>query len=135
MHPRRWGWATSQLDSNGRPLVVPNAQGPFNALAVGDAPEYGAVVGSMQGLPVITDANITTTNGAGTNEDQIFVEPHAGAAVLAGGRREPAAVPVRAGGAPQSIRLAVWGYSAFTAGRYPGASAVISGTGLVTPTF
>jgi hypothetical protein len=74
MHPRRWGWATAQLDSSNRPLVVPNAQGPFNALAVGDAPEYGAVVGTMQGLPVITDANITTTNGAGTNEDQIFVE-------------------------------------------------------------
>lgn len=30
MHPRRWGWFTSLLDQNQRPLVLPIAGGPFN---------------------------------------------------------------------------------------------------------
>lgn len=135
MHPRRWGWATAALDSSSRPLVVPDAQGPFNALAVGDAPEYGAVVGTMQGLPVITDANITTTNGAGTNEDQILVERMPELLWWQEGDGTPRQFSFEQSNAPQSIRLAVWGYSFFTAARYPVGNAVISGTGLVTPTF
>jgi hypothetical protein len=31
--------------------------------------------------------------------------------------------------------MIVYGYSAFTANRYPNAFALIGGTGLVTPTF
>jgi len=34
-----------------------------------------------------------------------------------------------------SIRFVVYGYSAFTAGRYAGTRGTISGTGLVTPAF
>jgi hypothetical protein len=34
-----------------------------------------------------------------------------------------------------TIKSVVYGYSAFTAGRYPGAVSKISGTGLVAPTF
>ncbi|MCS7008167.1 MAG: phage major capsid protein, partial [Gaiellaceae bacterium] len=136
MHPRRWGWITASLDSQNRPLAVPQPAGPFNALAVGDAPEYGAVVGSIHGLPVITDANIPTNLGAGSNEDVILV------------LRVPDLLFWQEGdGAPRQLRfeetlagnltvkLVVAGYSAFTAGRYPKASAVIGGTGLVAPTF
>jgi HK97 family phage major capsid protein len=135
MHPRRWGWATAALDSSNRPLVVPDAQGPFNALAVGDAPEYGAVVGTMQGLPVITDANITSTNGASTNEDQILVERLVELLFWQEADGNPRQFRFEQTNAPQSVRLAVWGYSAFTAERYPTGNAVISGTGLATPSF
>jgi hypothetical protein len=34
-----------------------------------------------------------------------------------------------------TVKLVVYGYSAFTAGRYPGAHAIISGTGLIAPVF
>lgn len=34
-----------------------------------------------------------------------------------------------------TLKVVVFGYSAFTAGRYPLASSIISGTGLTTPTF
>lgn len=135
MHPRRWGWITAALDSSGRPLAVPNPNGPFNALAVGDAPEYGAVVGTLQGLPVVTDANIPTNLGAGTNEDVILVLRVPDLLFFQEGDGSPRQFRFEQANAPQSIRLAVWGYSAFTAGRYPAASAVIGGTGLVTPTF
>lgn len=135
MHPRRWGWGTAALDSSNRPLFVPNAQGPFNALAVGDAPEYGAVVGSMQGLPVITDANILTTLGSGTNQDTILVLRMPDVLFWQEGDGAPRQFRFEQANAPQSIRLAVWGYSAFTAGRYPKACAAIDGTGLATPSF
>ena len=134
MHPRRWGWITAALDANGRPLAVPNPQGPFNALAVGDAPDYGAVVGSMQGLPVITDANLPTLAGAGT-EDVILVLRVPDLLFWQEGDGFPRQFRFEQAAAPQSVRLAVWGYSAFTAGRYPKSSGTIGGTGLIAPTF
>lgn len=136
MHGRRWGWATAALDSQSRPLVVPNAQGPFNALAVGDALEYGAVVGSTQGLPIITDNNIPINLGAGTNEDVILVLRTADYRLwLDAGAMPRTFTFEQTANAPATIRLAVWGEVAFTAGRYPASSSVIGGTGLVTPTF
>ena len=33
-HPRRIGWLLSQVDSDGRPLMVPNQNGAFNATGV-----------------------------------------------------------------------------------------------------
>src|SRR5690606_28626493 len=41
MHPRRWGFFTTAVDSSGRPLVVPRAGGPSNAFGPGDAAGYG----------------------------------------------------------------------------------------------
>lgn len=134
MHPRRWGWATSALDSNSRPLVLPVAQGPFNALAVGDAPEYGAIVGEIQGLPVLSDANLPTNLGGGT-EDVIIITRTPDLLFFQEGDGSPRQFRFEQSAAPQSVRLAVWGYSAFTAGRYPKASATIGGSGLVAPTF
>jgi HK97 family phage major capsid protein len=135
MHGRRWEWIMAALDSSNRPLAVPNAQGPFNALAVGDAPEYGAVVGTMQGLPVVTDNNIPTNLGAGTNEDVIIVTRPQDHRLWLDPSGGPRTFTFEQSNAPQSIRLAVWGEVAFTAGRYPAASAVVGGTGLVAPTF
>ncbi len=34
-----------------------------------------------------------------------------------------------------TIKFVLYGYSAFTAGRYPAAQGTFSGTGLTTPTF
>ena len=135
MAPRRWGWMTAAVDSSNRPFVVPNAAGTFNALGVGDAPAYGQVVGTMQGLPVITDGNILENLGAGTNQDTILVLRTNELLFWQEGDGMPRQLSFEQSNAPQSIRLAVWGYSAFTAGRYPKASAAIDGTGLVTPTF
>jgi len=135
MHPRRWGWMTAALDTTNRPLVVPNSNGPFNALAVGEAPAYGQVVGTWHGMPVITDANLPTNLGAGTNEDVILAEHTPELFLWWEGDGMPRQLRFEQVAPPQSVRLAVWGYAAFSAGRYPGASATIGGTGLVTPTF
>jgi hypothetical protein len=136
MHSRRWGWGTAALDSSNRPLFVPDTNGPFNAVAVGEAAGYGQVMGRIHGLPVITDDNIKTNLGAGTEDVMLVVSGwnlrfwYENADLMPRRLRFEETV-----GAPQSIRLAVWAYSAFSAGKYPLGSAVIGGTGLIAPTF
>lgn len=135
MHPRRWGWMTAAVDSSNRPLVVPAGNGPQNAVGVGQAAEYGQIVGNVLGLPVITDANIPVNLGAGTNEDRIIVAKADDLLLM-----EQASAPrelrfEQTTGGSLTTKLVVYGYAAFTAGRYPKSVSVISGTGLVTPTF
>jgi len=138
MHPRRWGAFIGPLDSNNRPLVVPTAGSgtAFNALGTGNpaadsASANAAPVGNLAGLPVYTDANIPTTLGTGTNQDVIVV--HASQAVIlwedGGSRPIQLAFEQQAGTSLQG-QLVAYGYSAFTAGRFPAASGVISGAGL-----
>jgi HK97 family phage major capsid protein len=135
MHPRRWAWMLATLDSTSRPFVVPNAQGPFNAVGVNGDVTVNAPVGSLMGLPVFTDSLIPTNLGGSTNEDRIIVTRDADAFLW-----EEAGSPMRMrvdepGANTLTIRYVLFGYLAFTAGRYPTATSVIAGTGLATPSF
>lgn len=135
MHPRRWGWFTAAVDTQTRPLVVPNQNAPQNAVGVGQPAEYGPV-GTLFGLPVYTDANIPTNLGGGTNEDRIIVTRSSELFLWEQGSGAPRALSFEET-APGNltIKFVVFGFAAFTAGRYPASSSVISGTGLATPTF
>lgn len=133
MHPRRWGWIQSGLSSS-FPIAT-QAGAPVNSVAVQQAVAYGQVVGSIAGLPVVTDANIATDQGAGTEDSVIVV------------RAEDMLLWEQGDGSPRELRfeettagslttkLVVYGYSAFAGGRYPKAIAEITGTGLAAPTF
>jgi len=136
MHPRRLAFLLAATDSTGRPLVVPTLNGPMNATSTGVGQAYYGNSGySLMGLPIIADANIATNLGAGTNQDQIYCV-NAGELHLWEQAGSPFALNFDATGAGSlTIKSVVYGYSAFTAGRYPGAVSVINGTGLVTPTF
>ncbi|SDG95413.1 phage major capsid protein [Klenkia brasiliensis] len=153
MNPRRWGWLTAQADSTGRPLVVPGVAGPFNALGVNQNPgAYGGdgsaddirttiYVGALQGLPTTTDANVPTTVGT-NSEDQVLVADTAHALLWEDGDGMPRQLRFdQTLGQNLTVKLAVYGYAAFTAGRYPQAFAkfggldTTAGNGLVTPTF
>lgn len=134
MHPRRWHWLLAQADANGRPLAIANSGVASNPAGLGGT-GYGIGAGVLvgPGLPVIVDSNVPTTLGAGTNEDRVIVTR---LDRLVGW--ENGVVSFRfneAAGAPQTIRLAVLGYSAFTSERYPGATSVVVGTGLAAPSF
>ena len=61
------------VDSNNRPLVVPVANVPQNTMGVGPTAGYGLNGLQVAGLPVVVDANISTTGGASNTEDSIFV--------------------------------------------------------------
>jgi HK97 family phage major capsid protein len=144
MHPRRWAWFESQVDANGRPLVVPNAQGPFNAVGVTDAPQNptGQVpVGNMLGLPVIQDANIPTNVGT-NSEDVVIVGRWEDDLLWEDGDGSPTDLTFEQTlGNQLTVKLVAYGYKAFSAGRFPAASAVVGGVdttagyGLVTPSF
>lgn len=134
MHPRRWGWITSALDTTGRPLFEFSTNAPASVIGLGKAAEYGQVVGTLQGLPVITDATIPTNLGVGTNEDIIIVARSFDFLYweddLLQFTFEQAITT-----APGQVRLAAGRFSLFTAGRYPTAISTIGGTGLIAPTF
>jgi HK97 family phage major capsid protein len=137
MHPRRLAFILAALDQNNRPLALPTSNGPQNAFSVGDGSvQYGNSGYTIAGLPVITDANVRTNNGVGTNEDVIII-----------GNTQESHLWETTGGSPFMLRfedvksaelevkMVVYGYSAYTANRYPNAFALIGGTGLVAPTF
>jgi len=137
MHPRRLASILSALDSQNRPLAVPVMNGAQNAIAVGDGSVvYGNSGYSIAGYPVVTDANVTTTNGAGTNEDVIIIANTQELHLWEEGNGAPMYLRFdQPKAAELDVLAVVYGYSAFTAGRYPNAAALIGGTGLVTPTF
>jgi HK97 family phage major capsid protein len=135
MHPRRLAWFMSALDTTNRPLVVP-APRAMNTMATGSNLLIGNSGYEIAGVPIITDANVSTAQGAGTNQDTIYV-----------GNLNELHLWEDGNGAPMMLRFdqpkaeslnvlaVVYGYAAYTANRYPNAWAQINGTGLVTPTF
>lgn len=136
MHPRRLAAILASSDTTGRPLAVPTVNGPMNSVAAGAGlPGYGNSGYTILGLPVVTDANVGTTYGAATNQDEIYCvaapELH-----LWEQPGSPFALSFDATGAGSlTIKSVVYGFAAFTAERYPTAASIISGTGLVAPTF
>ena len=128
MHPRRWGAFLGLLDSSNRPLFG-IGEANYAPVGTGEASGYG-IVGRMAGLPVYTDANIPTNLGTGTNQDVILAI--ASPAVILWEREDdPVTLAFeQQAGTSLQVQLVCYGFSAFTAGRYPAAAGVISGAGL-----
>jgi len=129
MNPQRWYWLSSQVDGNGRPLVVPNAGGPFNAVGVMTDAQAQGSVGAMLGLPVYLDPNIGSTYS--TNQDRVIVARFSDLALFEGAPRTRVLFETDAN--TLQVRLQVYSYSAFTSRRYSGAISVCSGTGFAAP--
>lgn len=133
LHPTRWSWILEQLDSQNRPLVVPDANGAAAVNAFGTASAIGAqdAVGKLAGLPVFTDPNIPTNLGAGTNQDVAFVMRAEDVWLYEG---EPRMESFDATYADQlSLLLRVYQYAVSPLVRHPQSVQVISGTGMVVP--
>lgn len=135
-HPRRWGAIAAELDNQDRPLLLPAGSGGvgFNIAGSGSVAEYGRV-GELFGLPCFVDANMPVTLGGSTNQDAILV--YSSRAVHIWERMED---PVTLGfeqqaGTALMVQLICYGYASFSAGRYPGATAVLTGAGCSTPSF
>lgn len=150
MHPRRWGWLTGEYDSAGRPIVTANSVPNFNAAGIitkpGETSDNGKpapyFVGvHSSGLPVLSDVNIPINVGTNsedvtlsldTNELHLWEEGNGLPRQLNFEQRQ---------GTQLTVDVVVYSYAAFTAERYPTASAKIGGLdstatfGLVAPTF
>lgn len=70
---RFFKWA-SELDDNNRPLIVPMsvAQNPL-AVGGGEIKPAGFTGYAIHGVPIYIDSNVTVLNGAGTNEDVVYI--------------------------------------------------------------
>lgn len=133
MHPRRWAWMLAATDSTGRPLVVPSGQGPTNAIGSFGGVLSEQVVGSVQGLPVVTDPSISILGGASTTEDYILVMRSSDLYLWESSIRTRILPEIGSG--TLTVRAQVYGYLAFTAERQPKSVTLVSGTGLIAPTF
>jgi HK97 family phage major capsid protein len=138
MHPRRLAFILAAVDGQNRPLAVPvpNYNGQPAFASGNGAPQYGNSGYTILGLPVITDANVRTNNGTGTNEDVIIIGNTQEAHLWEQGNGDPMMLRFEQPKAAElDVTMIVYGYSAFTANRYPNAFALIGGTGLVAPSF
>jgi HK97 family phage major capsid protein len=133
MHPRRWAALLAAVDSTGRPLVVPNANAPMNALGNQGEPVSQGYVGTIQGLPVYVDSLIPTNVGAGTNQDRIIVARMADLMAWEGNVKAEAFPQTYANQLSVFVRL--YNYMSFQPARYPKSISVIDGTALVPPSF
>jgi HK97 family phage major capsid protein len=135
MHPRRLAFLQAETDSSGRPLVVPTQNVPQNALGTGPVAGYGVTGASIAGLPVVTSGKISTGAGSGGNEDVIFIVRR-GDMLLFEDAGQPAMVRMdQTAGLNLTVTLVAYQYACFIGGRYPASVSMISGTGLVAPSF
>lgn len=129
MHPRRWSFMAAAVGTS-QPFLQINTN-PQGAGGQFGAPSYGGVVGNIAGVPVVLDANIATTTA--TDQDTIY-----GVTASELHLWEDAGAPLFIRVDQPStlgVTLAAFGFTAFTAGRFPAAHGKISGTGLSTPSF
>jgi HK97 family phage major capsid protein len=146
MHPRRWAWLTGLVDTTNRPVVQSSLAVAYNSMAVGG---YGpadladtAVVGlHSSGLPVIASLGIPTNVGT-LNEDVVLSVDLDQLLLFEDGDGMPRQLSFeQTTGGSLTTKLVVYGYIAFTAGRYPQAVAkvggvdTVAGNGLIAPTF
>jgi len=116
--PRRWWWLASTV-STSRPFLHVSGVATEQAGNIG-ATEYMANNRNILGVDVVVDGNIPTTLGGATNEDVIL-------AVTAPQLHlwhDDGPLFIRSDqvlGSTLQVRVVCYSYSAFTAGRYPGA--------------
>jgi HK97 family phage major capsid protein len=132
MHPRRWWWFASQVGTS-FPFITPVNAGVQQGGSVATR-EYGGISGYIAGVPVVVDGNIPTNLGGGTEDvilgvtaEELHLWEEAGSPLYIRADQTNAA--------SLGELLVVFGYSAFSAGRYPGAHGTITGTGVAAPTF
>ena len=133
MHPRRWMWLAAQADLSNRPLIVPGAAGPLNAMGIAGDINAEGPAGTILGLPVYLDPNIPINLGAGANEDRVIITRRTDLTLWEGRLKAETFPQTYAQNLSVFVRL--YNYAAFIPNRYPQATAIISGTGLKTPAF
>jgi HK97 family phage major capsid protein len=127
MHPRRFFDLLSQFDSDSP--VVPQGSSTGRAVAVAN----GGALSLFGDLDAVKDPNIPVSSGSGTNEDVIIVYRADDLLLMESPLRMFRFEQVLSG--TLQVRLQIFNYSAFFPNRWTSSVCVISGTGLVTPSF
>jgi len=128
--PAIWYWACANLDTTGRPLIVPEQGGPFNPMALQTGAVSEGPVGRLTtGTPVILDGNIPTNLGGGTNETRIITLRTSDLYLWEGPIQTRVLTEVLSG--TLQVRFQVYRYAAFMGNRLSKAISIVSGTGMI----
>jgi len=123
MNSDLYGWLVARTDSEGRPLLAFPGSAPQNV---------GGSEGIFNGLTVVVDDNIPSTSNGSLNPLQKAIVTNAKELFLFeqnGGT--PLTISVdQVGATALKVAFVAYGYSAFTAERYPKATSIISGLAL-----
>lgn len=135
MTPTRWAWFQAALDANNRPYVSDQVAAAVPSLGTSEGLVAEGLGGVIRGLvqPVYLDALIPENLGAGTNEDRIVSLRREDFTLYEGAKHAESFRATKAKEAQVVFRL--YAYAAFMSERAPKGVSVISGTGLVQPTF
>jgi len=121
--PSIWYGLVGLSDTAGRPIVVPSASGPFNAVGVNNAPGAAqGAVGTILGVPAFLDAAIPLTSSA----YPVIAAKFSDSVLMEGGVKTRVLPDVLS--ANLTVRFQVYGYCAVAA-RYPSSIAKLVGTG------
>lgn len=129
MTPSMWYWALSQLDTTGRPLIIPNQTAMNNMGDAGLLESDGPAGMFTYGLPSFLDGNIPSNLGGGTNETRVITARWQDLFLWEGTMRTRVLQEVLSG--TLQVRLQVYNYAAFMPNRRPTSISVISGTGVI----
>lgn len=127
MTPTRWFWAAAALDSQNRPLILPEANAPFNPMALQTGGDVEGPVGRLLSTPILADGNIPATLGGGT-EDRIIAARTPDLYFWEGNLRTRVLTEVLSG--TLQVRFQVYNYFAFMGNRRPESISVLSGSDL-----
>lgn len=121
--PEIWYGLVGLSDTQGRPVVVPTAAGPFNAVGTNNAPGAAqGAVGTILGVPCFLDAGIPTVSSAKPAIVAAFSDTY----LFESGMKTRVLPDVLS--ANLTVRFQLYGYAAIAA-RYPAGIAKIVGTG------
>lgn len=127
LHPSSWNSFLADLDTANRPLALSIDMARFNAAGAFDYTPQG-LVGNLAGLPVITDANIPTNLGGGTNETRAIMVNRRGFDIWESTPTFKVADQTNI--ANLQYQLVLYGYYAVMS-RQPAMISVVSGTGMI----
>lgn len=131
MTPTRWAWLATAVDGQGRPLVVPTGDGgQFNGFAGADSIGAQGSVGRILGIPVFVDPLLPSPGGT----QDVVVAGIKGDAMLF--ESEPVFETFNSPYANQaSVLFRALGYLAAIPNRQDSSLGLLTGTGLILPTF
>lgn len=132
MHPSLAGCILRALDGSNRPQFTSTLGNPQNAPGTFQRPGYDLGGFQILGIPVVLDANMPTNLGAGTNQTAVVVGNFDESYIFEDNSGTPLYVRFEQPDGNIAIRTVVFGFSAYTAGKYPAAFSAITGTGLIT---
>ena len=132
MHPSLAGCILRALDGSNRPQFTSNLGNPQNAAGTFQRPGYDLGGFQILGIPVVLDANMPTDLGAATNQTAVIVGNFDESYIFEDNSGTPLYVRFEQPDGNIAIRTVVFGFSAYTAGKYPAAFSAITGTGLIT---